>query len=462
MYRIGTLGWLVIAVVVILVLVWITHSTYTKGYMPDGVFKDTYESMIASAYRSYDKWIESPSNLWTKTVGYENDEAVQLAMTKAMKLEEMHHSNSNNLNVTAADAAENSFILAELNRYNVAPNADPAEQLQALDMADIMYRRTLSRMRNNPMTVARNNDHVEAILERIGEFDDITGNNTDPLRPIVEETRQHIRHARVEIAREPKPKSKPKGKAAYYEPKPIRNDPQNVHDTELTHDLKIKYNRIVEKNNRDANNIGLRNYRQPTIADVRVDLNAARLPETTRENASTVLTTITNGGAVTALGTTEDKILLEVWKRINSPDNEENRDELKRSLWTSMASGVETNYNGNSATVCTVGRCSRILDSLTLMDSDKHIAKPPQTVEVLRNEVLSKSYVVLQNALRNSPLAAVYNGTEPETDDNRQALDDFKLSVKREIADTIHKDYPDAKPDTLNNIIQDAQAGVDI
>lgn len=456
MYRIGTIGWLAIAVIVILVLVWITHSAYTKGYMPDGVFKDTYESMIASAHKSYDKYIESPSNLWTRTVGYENDETVALAIAKATRLEDMHHANSRNLSITAADAVENSFILAELNRYNVAAStSDPKLMQHALDQADIMYRRTLSRMRNNPLVVARHNAHAEAMLERIDEY--ALNVNDNLFQPMIEQTRAGIREARVQIAQEKKSKL---GKAAYFEPKPIRNDPQNVHDTELTHDIRVKYNIIVEKNADEIAAIGVRNYRQPTMEDIRRDLNKAELTETDHENATSILNTIANGSPISSLNTTEDNVLLEIWKRIHSPENQSNRDELKNSLWQSMAASMEKNYKGEYTSVCTTGRCSRLVDSLTLMDNDQALAKPLQTVETLRNEVLSKSYVILQNALKDSPIAGVYNGLEPETDDNRQALEDFKNSVKQQIENTIHQDYPTAKPDTLNNIIKDAHAGL--
>jgi hypothetical protein len=454
MYKIGTIGWIVIAVLVILVLIWITHSAYTRGYMPEGVFKDTYESMIVSAHRSYDKYIESPANLWTRSIGYENDEPVQLAIAKATKLEEMHHANSSRLATTAADAANNSFILAELNRYNVAPNADDDTTRQnALDQADIMYRRTLSRIRNNTLTVARDDDHTEAILERINEY--ATTVNDNLFHPVIEQTRAGVRAARVQLADK-------KNKSVYFEPKPIRNDPQNVHDTELTHDIKVKYNKIIEKNKEDAASIGTYNYKQPTFADIRIELNRADLSETDRENAFHILNIIAGGSSITALNTTEDKVLLEIWKRIHSPENQDNRENLKNSLWQSLSSGMEKNYNGEYRSVCTSGRTSRIVDSLTLMDNDDSLAKPLQTVETLRNEILSKSYVILQTALKDSPVSAVYNGTEPETDENRQALVEFKNFVKQNIADTIHRDYPDAKPDTLDNIIKDAQAGVEI
>jgi hypothetical protein len=451
MYEIGTLGWIAIAVVIIIVLVWMTRYAYNHGYLPEGVFKDTYESMIASAYRSYDKYIESPANLWTRAVGYENDETVQLAIQKATKLEEMHHANSNNLKTSAADAVNNAFILAELNRYNVAPNADPEQQLAALDLADTMYRRTVNRISNNPITVARNDDHTEAILERINEYartvDDIT------FQPQINIARNNIRAARVQIT---------KDKSKYYAPKPIRNDPQNVHDTELTHDIRVKFNLIIDKNNTDLQEIGSNNYNQPTIKDIQVELNRSNLAEIERENATKILNIMAQRSSISSLNTTEDKVILEIWKRINSPDNLVNRDELKNSLWQSLASGMEKNYRDEYTSVCTTGRCSRAIDSLTLMDNDTELAKPLQTVETLRNEILSKSYIILQDALKTSPIAAVYNGTDPETDENRQALNEFKESVKQKIADTINQDYPAAKPDTLANIIKDAQSGVDI
>jgi len=451
MYKIGTLGWIAIVVVIIIVLVWMTRYAYVHGFLPDGVFKDTYESMIASAYRSYDKYIESPANLWTHVVGYENDETVQLAIKKAKKLEEMHHTNSNNLKTTAADAVNNAFILAELNRYNVAPNADPYEKALALEQVDIMYRRTINRINNNPITVARNDYHTEAIIERINDYahtiEDIT------FEPQINIARENIRTARVQIT---------KDKTKYYAPKPIRNDPQNVHDTELTHDIQVKFNRIIDKNNIDLQDIESNNYNQPAINDIQDELNKSNLSEIDRENATKILNIMAKKSRISSLNTTEDKVILEIWKRINSPENEENRDELKNSLWQALASGMEKNFQNQYTSVCTTGRCARVIDSLTLMDKDTDLAKPLQTVETLRNEILSKSYVILQEALKTSPIASVYNGIDPETDENRIILNEFKESVKQKIADTIIQDYPNAKPETLDNIIKDAQSGVDI
>jgi hypothetical protein len=461
MYRLGIWGWIAIAVVAILVFIWITHSAYTRGYMPDGVFKDTYESMIASANKTYDRWVESPTNLYVRSVGYEYDDSVKLAIEKATKLEDMHHRNITRMGASAADAATNSFILAELNRYNVAPNVDPNDQLDALDRANVMYRRTLYRIRNNPIDVVEQGLQAETMLDHIENFD-LTENDID-IQNIIAETRQGVRAARVEVARtKPAGRRKLTGRAAYYDARDLRNDPQNVHDTQLAHDLRVKFNNIVNHNQADQQDVGARNFRPPIIDDIRVELNRANLQEDKHERAMQILNTMSVGNPISSLNTTEDKVLLEVWKRINSPENATNRDDLKRSLWDSMASGVETNYNGDASAVCITGRCSRVLDSLTLMDADNKIAKPPQTVDSLRNEVLAKSYTILQNMLRDSDLSNVYNGNAPETDENRQSLIDFKASIKRQMEDTIRTDYPDAKPETLSTLIQDAQAGVEI
>ena len=457
--RIGILGWIAITVVLVLLLIYISHSVYRSGYMPDGVFKDAYESMIISAHNNYDRYLETPNNLYMRTTGYENDESAQMALSKAMRLETAY--NTNDLTVTANAAVNNAFILAEINRFNVAPNLDTTDPayLEALDNTDLYYRRALNRIKNNTRSVIQYPEHgpaVEVILDRIVDYIPDVDLDIQHIRDTVRAER--VLHATIKPAKSKTPQQ------TYFEPRVIRDDPQNVHDREINEAMRTKYRHILISNKHDADIVGSHNYKEPELDDIRTELRDSNISAEKKRLALNTLSKISISNGISSLNTTEDAIIKEVWKRIHSIDNMTNRDSMKNSLWDSLASGTEKNYSGKYNAVCSVGRCSRVIDSLTLMDTNTEIAKPFKTAEIIRNEILSKSYKILQDSLAKAQpaIANIYRGLVDETPETRIQLETFIEDVKNQIDTTTKLDYPDTKPDVLNNIIKDAQAGVDI
>lgn len=90
----------------------------------------------------------------------------------------------------------------------------------------------------------------------------------------------------------------------------------------------------------------------------------------------------------------EATIWFTVWRRIHSPENKDNVDDLKQSL----ANAVE-DCNEDGELVCTTGRATRALNSLTLMDKDEKISAPIKTDDIKRKEAYDKAYQILQEEL---------------------------------------------------------------
>jgi hypothetical protein len=459
---IGFAGKVAIIVVLLLLIIWIMHSAYKTGYMPEGAFRDTYESMVVGATRQYDKFFTSPVNMYAKTTGYDNDAAAQMAITKALRLEEAHE--KADLSRTASSAATNAFILGDLYRYNVAPGEeDDNARKDALDTADKFYRRALRRVVQYTPEILETATPTEPIpeimLERIADFYETNPEQQRQIEATIQNARLQVRDTRTH-------QSKKQGKfgrvASYYKAQPIRNDPQNTHDGVVTNDERVRFETIKRLNQEEL--LGT-NYEEPTIRDIEKALNQLTdsWPQAKRERAREVLHTMAAASTlpVSSVGATESQILLEVWKRINSASNKDNRPDLINSLFDSLANGMEIRYDGSYSKVCSTGRCHLALDSLVLLDKSEKVAAPTKTTEVLRNEIMAKAHSIFQAELAKAPepVKAAYNDFS-ETED--ETLREFKQSTKKLIENTIREDYKDTKSSTLNNFIKDAQAGVDI
>jgi hypothetical protein len=457
MDQIGTAGWVAVTVVIILVLIWITHASFKNGSIPDGVFRDTYESMMVAANKQYDTYFETPATLWSRTVGYTNDDTAKLALSKSIKAETAHDTNeslNNGLNQSANDAAVNAFIIAELYRFNVAPTASPNDRAAAMAKAQTYYAKSLRRMQRNANAVVTNNTNTnhptpETMLTRITDFD-----IQNQLFADIEVTRHNLRTARVVDAVKPK-WSRAINRAKYYKARDIRNDPQNVHDSAVVAGLKNKLNAIQRAN------VGSKSYDKREIENA---IQKSNLPERKRQNALAVLNKMwSTPDQVSTLNDSEKSVIESVWHRINSAENANSSDSLKNAFYDALASSMETS-GGNTSMVCTVGRVSRVLESLTQLDASTAIAKPVVTTEMLRNEIFSKAGVIVQSSVASAPkeVADLYQSADDLPSDKQTLLNTFTNNVKQTIANTIKQEYPDINPTTLDPIIKDAQAGVDV
>src|SRR6185437_5583384 len=310
-------------------------------------------------------------NLYEKTVGYENDDTAKLAMKKALKKEEMYNKQENEGLLSkkqAGKAAANSFMIADLYRFNNS-DVDEKDKKKSKLNAAAYYNRTLNRIIRNPVAIIENQtslrikdkpkktrinelppefminraedfyeDYINQLIQNGEENDEIT-----TFVPDFHRIRDVVREARVKVAeggKSSKPKPKTESLKTYYAEKDITNDPQNVHDSQVNNDTKTIYDMIVEKNNKDVETGGVE--QSESLEDVRQEMIKYKFPsEEHRDRALLIFSKFNEGNEHSNLETTEDQILLNVWNRINSPENKEKKEDLKSALFDSMADSMD-------------------------------------------------------------------------------------------------------------------------
>jgi hypothetical protein len=178
-----------------------------------------------------------------------------------------------------------------------------------------------------------------------------------------------------------------------------------------------------------------------------------------RELAKKTADALLLGNSISSLNTNGRDVLNTVWSRINSTENEPNREHLKNALMDALINSNEKNSEGAYKPVCLTGMCSRVLESLTILDTDAEISQPVKTTEILRNEIFTKAHKVMSDTLAaaDPDTRNAYNsGTDTILADRVSKLE----SDIRQAMDSIRDDYPDINPNTISNIIEDAKAGI--
>jgi hypothetical protein len=475
-----------------------------KKKHPANMFSDAYDGMVHAITRKYDKTFTSPDKLYESLVGYENDEITELTLNKLKKQEKLIQTNERRGKTSKSKrnaAATNAFMLGDIYRYNTMENAeDELERQQAREMAGDYYTRAIQRIGNHAVDTVIDNETangptVDAMIDRAQEF--FATNEDLPVGMEIDFTnvRDNVRDARVQayfgpaqpirpparrtepartvrkIKRKPNQTVKQNAQENFYAARNIRSDPQNVHETQVSNELERIYRHIQHENDKEEMITGgITNRRNLTISDIReaVQSHKGFSDEDTRQRALSVLNTMSTGNDISKLHDNETNVVTNVWKRIHSSDNTGNRENLRNSFMDALASGQELNHYGDYATVCANGRCGRIINSLTLMDNNETISKPLKTREIMKNEIFSKSYTILNNELMkaSTDVAKAYNGATPESqidDDLQRRLDQFEARVKDKIDSNIRDDYRDVDGTdaaALDNLIKDAQAGI--
>ena len=115
--------------------------------------------------------------------------------------------------------------------------------------------------------------------------------------------------------------------------------------------------------------------------------------------------------------------------------------------------------SGRELTVCSTGRCGRIIDSLTFVDTDEQISKSLKSMDIIRNEALSKSYNILQKEIMVADIE-IQNEYNTGVCGDIEKMEKFEIMVKDKIIESITKDYPDLPTRSMDNIINDCTAGI--
>jgi hypothetical protein len=429
--------------IILFILIIFIYVLYRNKKIPDGILLDTCTSMANSANYQYDQYFTSPLKLYEKTIGHEFDDTAKLALQKAQKKEDMYYYNETANRMSRnkiADATVNSFVLANLLNYN-ANDRDKAENY---------YNTTLRRITENPAQMV--NTNVDFIIDRTQDFyDDYALQTLDPI--IVNQIYRNINTARNNV-RNAKVANTANSGDHYYQTQPLLNDPQNVHDSYVNENMRKIYTNIITQNT-------LESPIATSIAEIKEAVK--KYPFSNKKmktHALQIVDRMAAGNAISSLQTNERDLLLNIWNRIHSADNSESRDSLKLAFMNALADGMEKSSNGDYHEICTSGRCSKMLGALTILDAHPEISRPMQTKQMLRNEIFAKTYQIIQNQLAQAPrdIAESYNGTSNSVD-----LTDFYISLKNDIDAAIRADYMNlVKKEDLDEIIKDAQAGVEI
>lgn len=434
---------IIITSIIIFVIIWMLYKLIKQKHLPEGFFQDSYENMKIAAVTKYDKLFTSPLDLYSKTTGHDKDSVVDMIIDKGIKLEEMHTRNEAEKPLSGKNLAESiqvSSVLGDVYRYNV----------KSKDKARIYYNKMLKRLNKTPQSFIQNTENNPETL--VNSVEDFYIKNRFKSGVDFRELRDKIRLSRIIQANfdANKKKFKPAKhdiEKKYFEPKKVRSDPQNVHDSELTSELEKKYFEIKNLNSQQ----------EVSAPDLKSELNALK-PSDKKRALNVIDFIIKSDGSVSNLNHEKEIAVLDtIWKRIYSEDNKKNRDSLKTAFFNSLLDCQEKNYSGKDVNVCSSGRVSRVINSLTLLDSNPNVSKPLKTQEILRNEVFSKAHKILENSLEStsSNFKKEYNSGQES-----QAVLEFEEKVKNKIAETITQDYPDSNPKVLDELIKDAQAGI--
>lgn len=487
---------------------------WNTGELPSAPFQESMNRMKSSVSRSWDSYFTSAESMYEKTVGYINDDAAKMALEKATQKEKMYERNEQLGRLSSknvADAAATSFMIADLYRFNVAPNEeDTAAELAAEEAAATQYAIALHRIASNPLGVVEaGGQHIPApefVINRVEDFyEDYIARATLEARapnehlanvvPTLAQLRNDVRNARVVAAgnaaaagtaprRLPPGARRRRNKATepitereqmrdnYFAEHDIRNDPQNVHESQVNKDMARIYQNIISRN-RVENEL-----MAPAISGTQREGDAQKNISAVRDYAKTfkfenpkgkdralkTIEVMSRGNWISSLNARESEVLSNVWQRTGSAENEQNRASLRGALMNSLADCIEDGYNGNEYQVCISGRVGRVLGSMTLLDADENISEPIKTAEILRNEVFSKSYKIIQDALKETDeeTARGYNGAlespAPEVETKVRVFED---QLRTRIENTLRADYGDkVEQKVLENLIEDAKAGV--
>jgi len=470
-----------------IIVVYFLSSLYNTGELPSAPFKSSMERMKNSVSRTYDSYFTSASDMYEKTIGYINDDAVKMALDKSIQKDKMYTRNEQLgllSDKTTADAAATSFMIADLYRFNVAPTAENPTAVEA--DAAAQYAAVMRRIAMNPTgAVAYDVDAqmppAEFMIDRAADFyeDYVARQTLDPVAvPNFAQIRNDVRNARMVVAvnaaaegRKPRRTlrrggrktgtEKQKTQDNYFEERDIRNDPQNVHETQVNNDMERIYRNVLHNNDNDFT---YATEGPPDLAELRAYVSTYKFSDPKKKaRALQTINKMAEGNWIAKLNARENEVLSNVWRRTGSSANEANRDSMRAALMDSLADCVETGYNGAEYQVCASGRTGRVLGSMTLLDADDAISQPIKTGEILRNEVFAKSYKIIQDSLKETDVetARGYNGElESPAPDVDYKVQEFEKHVRDRIANTLREDYPTVDSKILDNLISDAQAGV--
>ena len=161
-------------------------------------------------------------------------------------------------------------------------------------------------------------------------------------------------------------------------------DLQNVHDTKINSDLNEILRKISTPVDASAEIAEAKNY-------IRTEYEPAK-----RQRALDALAMMERGGTISTYRDDEAHIFALVWARCRARGND------REVMQTAVAEALADCYEGTPPTmVCANGRCSRVINSLALLDYDPSITGA-MTFEAYRNLIMRETGEIFDNALKRA------------------------------------------------------------
>jgi len=215
------------------------------------------------------------------------------------------------------------------------------------------------------------------------------------------------------------------------------SDGQNVHDSAIVSDVKEQYDKLIRYNVKYPN-LG----RDLSYEDAKKQLLDMDY------GIYSALERIEKNYAIPSILSTEKELFMNVWYRINSPDNAANKDELKQSLISQLR-----DFTSNDNIVCQDGRVTRLMSTFTKLDADDDLGIL-KNKEIIRNEIFHEASQVVKKVLDKLP-EEVKNDYD---EDNQTAeVENAILTMKDGINELMEKHSENSKltPEQLGVIKQE-------
>lgn len=429
---------LYLAVLIVLIIITIGWCIY--HYFSTGEFPDAFAQRIYTSSKNLFVAPKTAIELFDKTSGHHMDAVAKEILENGDKDEKMYREQIRRGRISnsgMALAIENTYAMGQIATHFLDQTPENVQAAAALRTE------TLVRIAMRP---------AAAIAAQIPPENIVVAWEEDPQIQTMLLTQ--IRRARQLEARPDEPGYHER----YYEARHVVSDPQNVHDSEVQTDARRILRQIQQKNAGEYNHGDDTRQHMHSVDNMRHWLENREYENAAmRNNTLTVFNAMAQGAENTALQINERQLLHEAYMRANSAENFHNRQNVQDALVSALADSAVNSpgiISGNTTTVCVTGRCTRLLGAFTHIDADRTIAEPIKTIDILRNEILSKSHNILTKELESSSMMDRYNSGESSPELNI-ALDNIRDNIKQ-----LGQGYNEQNPVVVEQCIQDALAGV--
>lgn len=313
---------------------------------------------------------------YEKISGHINNQAAQNVINETNKIE----------NPTALEKFRSGEVLLN-NLGNI-----PESQNEYIDVLNIIVNNPL----DNPNLFIL--DRIEADYTNNIELINLNNQNFthENVLEHIPYVRNHVTGSRVAFGEEPRNRKEKKRDIVLDKLKQKQQwtlDTQSVHDSNVSQSMRDSFHSIKNYNIKE---FGALTHKivNGIINNIRTVFDDFDKTEHFTGGYNKVLNMASDGLKVHDVGT-EQEVVVEIWRRINSIDNEKNKTNLQHSLYEAMDDCVE-----NGSLVCTQGRVTKMLQSMAHMDVDDKIGSM-NTTEAIRNEIYKNASEILNNNIKS-------------------------------------------------------------